>query len=243
MGKKPKLRSNPRMARPHKKGAAVSPPLQLLTHKTLGVVSYRWDELWIHELALSKKAHDTLKNLHERILAIEPGQTNMRDIADSELLWSIYEAGSEMVSRSIRSVQYLAETMERISGEVLRESTTEGRIKEATKRLGMESYSETEEYQGLAEIQGIRDALEHPKSLNIDEMNGNIFQGVGTDWDKVPLAWFISDRGLEAYDRFQTWFQMVAHAWVHRLSKIPKKTRIYTVARGIESIMGVKKPR
>ncbi len=148
MGRKPKLQSNPKFAHPHEKGAPFF-VMQDLTHKTLGAISYPRHEIWPVQHDLSVEAYKRLKIIHEQILAIEPGKTNIRQIMDMEFLSNIYEAGSEMVSRSIRAVQYLAEAMERISGEPLRENTTEGRIKEAVGRLGLNSFSNTDEYRGL----------------------------------------------------------------------------------------------
>jgi len=141
-----------------------------------------------------------------------------------------------MVVRAVRAVQYLAEAMERLSGEKLKETTAEGRLKEATAKLNLNHYAHTPGYQGLAELLPIRDALEHPKEENV-------YQGDENNWDRVPLAWFISDRGIEAYDRFSEWFGLVTDDWMKYLKERNDPPTTLNLIRGIKPTLDAKKAR
>jgi hypothetical protein len=97
-----------------------------------------------------------------------------------------------------------------------------------------QDYSANADYAGLGEINGIRDALEHPQSTNT-------FRGDETGWSDVPLAWLMSNRSLEAWARFNRWFDRLVKDWeAHRSKSVGPVT--FTIQRGMESLLQVKKP-
>lgn len=235
MGKKVKLEGDPALAKPHAAGATVA-PLQILTHDPYGAIGYSWSlEFWFFEIQLAEESFEKLKALHQRVYELQPGASATRSIHDQELLKEIYAAGTDMVSHATRSVQHLAECMERTKGTTLSESTATGRIKQAAALFDLDDHSTEDGYQGFVELLGIRDAIEHPTLARV-------FTGHPSEWDKVPLAWLISDRGLKAFERFAYWFQSLTDDWHAYRQANSQPAQIPILKRGVKSIGPVKKP-
>lgn len=234
MGKRTKLQGDPALAKPHEAGATIA-LLQTLTHDPYGAIGYSWSEFWLFEAQLAEESFDKLKALHQTIFELPVGATAMRSIHDRDLLKAIYAAGTEMVSHACRSVQHLAECMERVKGTTLSETTASGRIRQAAALVGIDDHSTDEGYQGFVELLGIRDAIEHPTQERI-------FQGDPSKWDRVPLAWLISDRGLKAYERHASWLHLLVDDWDAYCKAIARPVTFHIGARGLKSIMSVKKP-
>ena len=233
-GRKTKVRSNPALAKPHEVGANVA-VIQLLTHAKYGAIAYLWPKFWVFELRLADEAYAKLEQLHEVVLTLPPDNSNMRSIYELEFLQNIYCAGTDMVSHACRAVQHLAQQMERNSGSLLQTTTAEDRIREAATLFGLNDHHLGQGYQGFVEILRIRDAVEHPKE-------NNIYQGDRNRWDEVPLAWILSERGLQAYERFRKWIEKLATDWEKYLKDNPGPPVTLTLERGIESLMQVKNP-
>lgn len=233
-GRKTKLQSNPALAKPHEAGANVA-VIQLLTHAQYGALAYLWPKLWAFELQLANEAHSKLSELHEEVLRLPVDAGNIRPVYDLELLQDIYCAGTDMVSHACRAVQHLAQQMEHNRKTTLQTTTAEERIREAAALFGINDRHLEASYQGFVEILRIRDAVEHPQA-------DNIYQGDRNRWDEVPLAWMLSDRGLQAYARFGQWFERLATDWEDYLKAHPGPPATLTIERGIESKLQVKKP-
>jgi len=234
MGRSTKLNSNPSLAKDHAEGAQVA-VIQILAHKQYGAIAYRWPRLWVFHDHLAKEAYSRLRKLHKQVLHLPTEQGNARNIFDMKLLCRVYAAGSEMVSNSVRAVQHLAEEMERTSKQnQLKGTTAEERIKEATAYFNLDSYQNDTDYQGFVELLRVRDAVEHPKQANV-------YQGDQNRWDEVPLAWMLSDRSLEAFDRYSRWIKKVAEEWESYVTAHPEPATL-TVERGMESLLQTKKP-
>ncbi|MHB1130564.1 MAG: hypothetical protein ACYC06_11110 [Ilumatobacteraceae bacterium] len=234
MGRKPKFKSNPALAKPHAAGAPIC-VMQELVHAQYGPIAYRWPQHWAFEIHLADESCDRLAALHLEVLELPLNASNMRNIFDIDFLEDIYCAGTDMVSHAIRAIQHLGERMEREMGSELKAATAMERIKEATSFFGINDYSEHASYQGFVELLPIRDAIEHPRAANI--------YGVGNDWDKVPLAWMLSERGLQAYERFRTWFDLLVTDWESYCTAHAQPTTLNIVERGIESTLQSKKPK
>lgn len=172
--------------------------------------------------------------MHLEVLKLPLDASNMRNIFDLDFLEDIYCAGTDMVSHAVRAIQHLGERMECKMGSELQATTAMERIKEATTFLGINNHSDHPGYQGFTELLQIRDAIEHPRASNI--------YGVGNDWDKVPLAWMLSERGLQAYERFRTWFDLLVTDWESYCTAHPQPTTL-SIERGIESTLPSKKPK
>lgn len=235
MGKKTKLQGDPALAKPHAAGATVV-PLQTLTHDPYGAIGYSWAvEFWLFEAQLAQESFDKLKVLHERVYELPVDASAMRSIHDQELLKAIYAAGTDMVSHATRSVQHLAQCMERVKGTALHETTAPGRIKEAAALFGLDDHSTDEGYQGFVELLSFRDAIEHPTQARV-------FTGSPSEWDKVPLAWLISDRGLKAFERHTSWMHLLTDDWDAYLRANARPITLHIGARGLKSTLSAKKP-
>jgi hypothetical protein len=173
-----------------------------------------------------------LFDCHQRVLGLEPESNGLRTVLDEILLRSVYEAGNKMVSNAVRAVQHLAEEIETVHHDDLSSETVEKRISEACKLFGMDRYAADADYAGLGEINGVRDALEHPTPQYTNDPEA---------WDRNPLSWMLSDRSLLAWKRFHVWFSTISGDWeAYRLSLEHPGT--VEVQRGLESLWPVKKP-
>ena len=233
MGRKTRLASNPDLGRTHQAGAQVA-VIQILAHDQFGAIAYQWPRFWALHANLANEAFTRLQALHEQVLALPLDSSNMRSIYDIPLLQEIYGAGSEMVSQAVRSLQHLAEEMERFKKATLKGTTVEERIGEASAMFGLQSRTGDPEYQGLVELVRIRDAIEHPKATNT-------YQGDRNRWDEVPLAWMLSDRSIQAFQRYSVWFSNRVDDWEGHRSSLPSTPATLTVQRGIESKLQSKK--
>ncbi len=232
MGRAVRLEGNPKLAKPHTKGATVT-LTQDLNHAQYGGVAYQWFRLMIVELALAEQSRDHLRDQHSVVLAMPVDVSNIRTIDDLDFLADVYDAGSGMVSHVVRAVQHLAVEMQR-EGQPLLATTVADRLQEAARGLGINDCSDEPDYQGFVEIVRIRDAIEHPR----DE---NLYQGDKNRWDEVPLAWMLSERGLQAYERFERWITRVADDWNAYLQAHPRTITFDVVKRGVESLLPAKK--
>ena len=231
MGRKTKLESNAALAKPHSVGAKIN-VIQVLAHSEFGAISYLWPKHWVFEIHLADKAFAKLEALHQELLKLPVNNSNMRMVSNFELLEDIFCAGSDMVSHAARAIQHLCECMEREMGRDLIAMSSTERIKEATAFFGLDDFNEHNGYQGFIEILRIRDAVEHPKMANI--LRG------GNEWDEVPLAWMMSERGLQAYTKFDSWFELIVEEW-GVYSESHSRPMELTLKRGIMSKLQSKK--
>ncbi len=209
---------------------------QILIHKPLGAVAYPQPRYWACHMNLCHEAYERLLELHAQVEAIPPADSNMRLVFDEPLLFHVYGVGTAMVSNAVRSIQHLAQGMEQASGTQLGSVTVTERIREATALLGLSSHIDHAGYHGFCEMVQIRDAVEHPQASNVYQCDPN-------DWDKVPLAWLLSDRSLTAYVGYRMWVDVVAADWEAWLAVNKSAAVTLTVERGVESEYSVRNPR
>jgi len=199
MGRKIRLKNHPDLAKAHESGAEVT-LLQILTHAQYGDIGYKWTEFFLFEKHLAHESFLKLQQLHKAVLQLSPGTANIRIINDLDFLEDIYCAGTDMVSHACRTVQHLAESMQRLGRSELQSTTLEERIKESATQLAIDIRIAHPGYQGFIKISRTRDAIKHPKE-------SNIFQGGDQRWDEVPLAWLISERRINAYLAYDSWLE------------------------------------
>ena len=128
MGRAVRLEGNPKLAKPHTKGATVT-LTQDLNHAQYGGVAYQWFRLMIVELALAEQSRDHLRDQHSVVLAMPVDVSNIRTIDDLDFLADVYDAGSGMVSHVVRAVQHLAVEMQR-EGQPLLATTVADRLQD-----------------------------------------------------------------------------------------------------------------
>lgn len=236
MGRKLRVSSDQALMSHHDKGASVV-YAQPLVHSKFGAICFIWPRFWILEWKLARKAQRELCEVHDEILNVPVGRDNMRllDVDDGGLAVRAFDAGSRMVTHTVRSVQQLCTEIERVASHQLEGRTLEERIKEAATVAELQLDSSSPWYGALVEIVGIRDAMEHPHQ-------DTSYNARPRDWDRVPLAWFISERGLAAYDRFESGFEALVARWETRVAEMSVPGTLRTAARGIRSEMQYKKP-
>jgi hypothetical protein len=175
-----------------------------------------------------------MRDLHKRVLEIEPGRSGIRFVPDEALLFEVYSTGNALVSNAVRAVQHLAEEIEHVCKQELNGKTSAERINEAAGLFSNEQLSANADYSGFGEIVGVRDALEHPQDDKVRNTTAN-------GWTGVPLAWMLSNRSLDAWSLFHRWFSRFATHWEAHLASLPPTPGEISVQRGIESRMSVKK--
>jgi hypothetical protein len=207
--------------------------MQLLVHERFGAIGYAWPRHWMFHYSSAQRAAEELTRHHDKVLQHEPGPSAIRAITDEVFLQEVYDTGNSMVSNAVRAVQHLAEEIERNYNIQLRSSTIEERINEAAALFSADVYNADIDYAGLGEMRGIRDALEHPQS-------GNTYSTDANTWDRVPLAWMLSNRSLDAWGRFDRWFKRISGDWERHVPTLARPGTI-TVERGLESFSPFKK--
>lgn len=233
MGRAARVRGDPDLAREHAAGATVT-LIQVLHHTQLGAIAYEWVRPFVLEWSLAERSRDALRGLHEAVLAMPVDSSNMRTIYDLDVLAAVYGAGGGMVSHSVRAVQHLAHEMQRHSVPLVAATVGE-RFREAARSVSITDRIREPDYQGFVEMVAVRDAIEHPKEENL-------YQGVGNRWDEVPLAWMLSERSLQAYDRFERWLKLVAADWDAYLKVTARPAEMRVSERGVRSLDQVKNP-
>jgi hypothetical protein len=230
MGKDTKLTSTGH-GQPIAEGWVVA-PTQMLVHDPLGCIAYHWPIHWGLHVNIAQAAYERVVAIQERIAKIAPGADKIRLVFDEPLLVDAYDAGTSMVSNAVRSVRHLAEEIARSNGSPLTPGRVADKIAEATAAVGIDSRTEQPCYQGLAEIIGVRGAIEHPDSTNVYQ--------AGAGWDRVPLAWILSDRSTKAYTRYREWIGAIAADWSAWLDSRAEPATL-TVERGMRSRYSAKK--
>jgi hypothetical protein len=233
VGRSTKQKSNPALGRPHEKGAQVA-VVQILTHVPHGAVAYLWPRHWTYHIQCAERSASKILEIHRQVLMIVPGENAIRLVADETVIEDAYIAGGTMVSNAVRAVQHLAEEIERTHKTGLQGATVQERIRLAAALFSQSDYSADPDYAGLNEITAIRDAIEHPQAHNT-------YSGDKNGWDLVPLAWTFSNRSLEAWQRFQRWFDRVATDWEAHRNFLDAPATL-TVERGVESQVQFKRP-
>jgi hypothetical protein len=233
MGKSTNLGGNPDLAQAHEVGAAVS-VIQTLVHSIYGTMHYPLIRLWRLHLQMAVEAATDLEQLHRKVLEIPVADSNSRMVANEDLLLEVYSAGTKMVGNAIRAIQHLSQEIEHDFGMNNVSQNASERIKASARRLGLPTITEMSGYDGLAEMVSIRNAIEHPQATNVHQDDER-------QWDEVPLAWMLSDRGLLAFARFREWFETLVSDIDTVRATIPQRTVQLTVVRGIESKNSAKK--
>lgn len=237
MGKSTKLIDDSNLHRAHDAGAKVV-PIQVLAHSKFGTIAYQWPRHWVFHGRSAGAARDDLTRLHKRVLKLPVDNTDMRSIYDMAFLQDIYATGCRMVVESILAIQHFCEEIERCTKSVPSEGDLIERLDAALKAAQLNISKKTKGYASLIELLKIRNAIEHPKPENT-------YSGDSNNWDRVPLAWFISDRSINNFDSFYNFLNGLNKRWTLRLEKIKKEdgpSTLHLSQRGVRSIRQFKKP-
>lgn len=234
MGKDQKLRSDPARAREHAAGVPVN-VIQILTHNQFGAIGYFWPRHWVFHAHMAEEAANQLVGLHRQLISFPVNTMNaIRSIEDMAYIEAVYRAGTGMVINIILALQHLCEEIERTLKIQLLESTLDDRLKEALGAAVLAGPTMRPGYAKLVELEAIRDAIEHPKGTNT-------YNPAPGQWDQVPLAWFLSERGLTAFGGCSQFVKSIADDWQQRAKELDAPAEL-TFERGVHSQRQFKKP-
>lgn len=210
--------------------------IQTLTHAQLGCLAYGWPRHWALHANAAAKGFEELSKLHERLVKIPVHEsTVMRNVDDPDFVEAIYHAGTRMVTEAVMAVQHLCQAIEADTHSQLQDSKLDGRLREALEQLGVTAGSSRTGYDKFIEIEAIRDALEHPKAENV-------YNGQPGQWDRVPMAWFLSDRSLKAFEGYSALFKSIVDDWQKVQQQRAGGPISLEAERGVYSQLQYKKP-
>jgi len=206
MGRNPRLKASPSRASDHAEGTTVV-PIHLAVHQQLGTIGCQAFRLWTVHYEHSFDSFEQLTALHQRLVEFPVNErAAVRLISDVGYLKDIYRCGTTMVSEAVRTIQHFCEEIERTTGHPPVGSTVNERLRNAAASAGLELDLSSPGYAALTELQSQRDAIEHPTEERV-------YASSPEHWDRVPLSWFLSERSLRCFERYEQWFSGLATAW------------------------------
>lgn len=235
MGRRDRVVADQSLARDHAAGSSIT-LLQPLVHAELGALGYEWPRHWVGHLRRADEAHDRLLALHDRLSDVPVGPSNARHLAVDDYLFEVYGTGTEMVLNIALTAQHLADELERTAELSPYGGPVTERLRKAAAGAGLAPPASHPGYAGFVEVAKIRDALEHPKP-------GNTYNGADGEWDRVPLAWMLSDRPFPAYRRFRSLVDDLAGEWEEAKERFARPGTLTVSKRGVRSELQAKKAR
>jgi hypothetical protein len=234
-GKRHKLRSDPAHVASHAAGASVT-LIQLLEHDPFGTIAFPWQaNTWAHHYEATAEAAERLEALSGEILAVPADSTGTRVLSDEHLVRAIYLAGTSGVINAFLTVQHFCERLEAIADVPNHEGAIKERLGVCKQVIGLDA-TEHPRYWALAEITRVRHAVEHPQ-------RDTSYSGENGDWDRVPLAWLISNRGVATLKAFLDWFEFLADRLLEFEMVRPTQSMMLNLGmRGMVSDVSPKKP-
>lgn len=240
MARKIKFTSDPDLARPHKKGAVVE-AVQPSLHNVFGTIHILWYRYWLFHAKKADDSFQKLKKLEAKLLKIPVNTANIRLLSDKKLIDKIYFTGFDLVVNVVLTVEYLSEEIFRISKAKPRKGnydkfTTSEKLKWIGEDvLGIKDITDRVAYDKFIEMESLRHAVMHPKQETV-------YNAKEGEWDKVPLAWFVSGKWKEAYTKWEELLEELIANWEKIRQKYKKPGTLTGVKRGIRSEEPVKLP-
>ena len=201
------------------KGNEVGDVVMLAQHAqtSLGVVSFLGQApAYNYHAQLAGRACEQARILHSKVLEIPvTSNSNVRFLSDENFLADIYMTGSELIVNTYLTFEHLALhvgiTLFRQKHPELykefEEKDLQNKFKDVLKWLDLESLVKSKGYGVLfSDIEKVRHAINHPKGSNIYSIDAS-------QWDRVPLAWFVSGKHLQAYSDTVELYRQVVDGW------------------------------
>jgi hypothetical protein len=213
--------------------------LQHAEHPQFGSISYEARRLWTLHGQIARSGYIQLRQHHERVLRVPLASSGdrmlmQRDTPDLTLL--VYVAGTQMILNTVLTMQHFCQEIEHVTSAALRESDIGARTREAFCAAGLAvDTAQDPGYSALREIVEKRDAIEHPKRKNT-------FNSHPTEWDQVPLNWFLTERAPRAFERWSAWFVQAVEQWNQHPAMQPRMLTLTIGAHGVKSTRQAKKP-
>jgi hypothetical protein len=233
MGLESKQISDPNAAQPHEAGATVT-VIQILEHAQWGTLAYAQPRYWSYHHVIAQVAFDEFAARHTELLRLEV-RSGTRTVMDHEMLGPLYRTGCEFVLNAMLAVQHLCNEIEDQVGMTPSTAPVLDRLTAVAAAADLPLNKDDAGYAGLLEIRRIREAIEHPKPETVH-------RGRSGEWDRVPLAWLLSDRSAAAFARWDAWFTAFTSAWTDWLARRGPMTQTFEgVTRGVVSTRQSKK--
>lgn len=214
--------------------------VQQLQHRPLGTIGYHIvRDYWKLYADIADAGRAALRQAHRRVEQLPVDDTNSRLIRDMDLIVEVHYAGTLMVLHALLALQHLCDAIERATdGEWDGRGGIRERVDYAATALGLRKIRRESGYDGFNELLQVREAIEHPKP-------GNAYAPAEENWERVPMAWMLSERPFAAYDSYIRWRAVLEsararHADEHRTLG---GTVTLRVERGIKSTRQARKPR
>ena len=200
---------------------------------------------WVHHASAVESAFKRLDYFQNKVLLLEADDGNYRHIYDKRLLGKIYIHGCDLVNHTYLLYRHLSHWIistvhvwpDNPQNDKNKMAHYENRtidyeepinyvIKDIIKR------TELFDHPGYAFITGewkdIRHALNHPT-------HENIYNAAGGNWDKVPLAWFVSGKFREQYKQVVIFHNEIMKDWGKLLPNYKRPGKINITHRGATS--------
>ena len=219
-------------ARPHQDGSPIY-VIQMLVHEPVGALAYHFGAHWPQHAQLAHDAAERLEATHAQLVRIPELSGNVRQVPE-ETAAAAYEAGTAMVSNVARTIRHLAATIVFQAGGTVSWGRLLDELRDTTTAVGIDPRIDIAGHHALAEMVVIRDAIEHPQPANM-------YEASDSGWDKVPLAWILSNRSLAAYENYVPWLNALTADWTAWLDARPQVPTTLTVQRGTGSRYPMKK--
>jgi hypothetical protein len=191
----PRAKSNPELAKPHPAGAKIH-VIQTLLHKTYGALVYVQPEYFSLYREIAHESYDRSEELFTEMLRKTPvDSANCRVLGegvDGELGNFMYHGYNLVLYSHIAVDMYTIERLIRVHnlGQTNKRDWSKIDVADRLKTilpgiLGCIRPS-AELMDAFGKIREVRDSIMHPKPASIYSNDQH--------WDKVPLAWLLSER-------------------------------------------------
>jgi len=188
------------------KGNSVGDVVMLAQHARteLGIVSFLGQApLYEYHAELANQAFQKSFELHDLVLRLPINEnTNTRFMSDDKLVSDIYKSGSSLVVNVYLLFEHLTLSMlisnyrrsDPATFKKFENEKLEEKLKHIIKNiLGIDELLRLPGYGMLfSDLEKVRHALNHPRGTNI-------YSTDESEWDKVPIAWFVSGKHLNAF--------------------------------------------
>lgn len=242
MGKKVKIESDPKLAKPHAQGAVVE-LVQPAIHE-LGMIYIGHPYYWVMHARYANNGYRRLKKYIDKILQKQPDKTNVRSVHDFSLINKAYKATCDLVIHSYLSYEYFSLFV--LTSVYLNVSSSDEdkkifaqleplELKEKFRHILTDVIKRPELVNSTGysmlfqELEQTRHAINHPKNENIYNCGKN-------SWDKVPLAWGLSGKSLKFFEESAKLFNQTYKAWKAIEQNYSKPGTLTGVQRGIKSL-------
>ena len=233
-GRKIRLESDIKLARDFAAGTTVTLVLPVL-HERYGLIYLPAPKYSVLHFNQWQAAHKLLALADGKLLDLQVGAANERNVTDWDLLQMIYVAGITLVVQAVLAFHHKTLEIEQTVGLQPGPKDDIGdRLRASLSTIGFRNLANDPAWVKFIELHKYRDATMHPAE-------SNLYAPAGQTWANVPLAWYASGKALDASLAARTLFNEIANYWEMKRPEFSRPVTV-TVRRGMKSTHQVKKP-